>query len=360
MEKIYSLEEPGLPRFRVEVSDVRPILFFETVMQGSPGRAGEHTCRALDRGEVQRLHSALGEWLYPQNLGPTTAEREEAVKALHTLAAGLANAIRPLWSAERCRRCGVARGAARTGCAGDARECEYIRPGDRGYEFLAEPAPACRCHDNEGNSVLPDPEPRDVGHPEPEPLCTRTRPADAHPVSRCTFCGHLWSDHADPTPLERVRSFYRSTLSPEAVVPVSECTCTHRDWSHSITGCLIEDCDCAAPATGAPALRQAVVPECGLCKQPWNDTHGQPENPCAGAPKQLVGCECGHGWKAHSRSERIGCFATLDSRDATVCECTRTRPGGSRGTCTCAHPRQVHGPHGCDALGVECACRRTP
>lgn len=260
-------------------------------LQVLKGDANTSTVYA-SREQAERLHNALGEWLYPQNPGPTPGDYAAAVKALGDAVNGLAGSIRPLWSAP---------------VAADP----YCHLKGCGWGSCTPHPDGCtRCTE-------PDPEPRDVGHPEPEPLCTRTRPTDAHPVSRCTFCGHLWSLHADPTPLERVREFYRSTLSPDA-----------------------------------------VVPECGLCKQPWNDTHGQPENPCAGAPRQLVGCECGHGWGMHSESDRIGCFARFGTGGSCLnpCKCKRTRPAVHKIECDgCGHRWTLHPP----AFGVSYCVQST-
>ncbi len=198
----------------------------------------------VDRHNVLALHAALGAWLYPTAPGtPDTTLLEQMVRKA---AEDAVTAILPLHLS-----------GARS------------------------------------QSVSIDPEPHDVGHAEePAPPCTRVRPGNAHPVSWCAFCGHLWSVHADPTPLERVREFYRSTLSPEAVVP---------------------------------------------------------------APKQLVGCECGHRWGVHSKSPRLGCFATGKDYegDPLVCECTRTRESALKMECTCPG---VHAP-----LGIhDAGCRVQP
>jgi len=40
----------------------------------------------------------------------------------------------------------------------------------------------------------PDPEPRDVGHPEPDP-CPLVQPLHAHSDARCGGCGGNWRDH---------------------------------------------------------------------------------------------------------------------------------------------------------------------
>jgi len=66
-----------------------------------------------------------------------------------------------------------------------------------------------------------------------------------------------------------------------------------------------------------------ITPECGLCKAPWSDGHGQPGDPCTGAPKQLVGCTCGHSWRVHKGE---GCVARVASEYNGYCPCECTPP----------------------------------
>lgn len=112
------------------------------------------------------------------------------------------------------------------------------------------------------HAALPetDPEPRDVGHPDDSPCTAKTQP-EWDPDGMCDGCGYTWAMH-DP------------------------------DLNRS-------------------------YPQCGLCKKLWHDGHGQPGDPCASAPKQLVGCECGHRWDMHVIG--LGCLNP-------VCSCDRTPP----------------------------------
>lgn len=104
--------------------------------------------------------------------------------------------------------------------------------------------------------------------------------------------------------------------------------------------------------------RPPTIP-CGLCGKPWHDGHGYPGDPCVGAPKQLVGCECGHGWGAHSTA--FGCTAA--NRE---CECTRTAPSAAvtpepvKAACTCHRHSHTPGENGpCTHEGCFCRSTRT-
>lgn len=68
---------------------------------------------------------------------------------------------------------------------------------------------------------------------------------------------------------------------------------------------------------------QSFPIECGLCKAPWSDGHGQPGDPCTGAPKQLVGCECGHRWGTHKTE---GCMAHDSYEVSGYCLCLLAPP----------------------------------
>lgn len=219
----------------------------------------------LERKQILELHGVLGEWLAetpvctaPQGL------TEDRVREL------IAEALKPVESEGYARYCET------PGCEefpGTERHFEHDpEPHEVGHP---EPASACRCHDANGNSI-------DVT----EPLCHRAAPEGAHEATRCTFCGWLWSRHS--------------------------------------------------PHPGAP--RQVRTPECGLCKQPWTDGHGQPGDPCADAPKQLVGCECGHRWGMHVYG--FGCIRVLPGLQQ--CTCERIPPDAAANCTDCA--RGVH-PH---------------
>ena len=175
---------------------------------------------------------------------------------------------------------------------------------------------ACTCHDSEGNSVLPDPEPGDVGHPRP--------PAAGGDICANPACGHRRDRHrsvcAKFTPGRGVcRCDVFQELEPLPVRPVPEAVEVHRI-------------------------------ECGLCKQPWSDGHGQPGDVCAGveAARQHPGdwtdalwrvqpsapasesryCdECGHSWEVHQ-----GCitppseYGCISQQGKSICGCTRKIP----------------------------------
>lgn len=51
----------------------------------------------LDRHAALRLHLALGEWLHPQDLGPTNGQLADAVPRLADAMDAAATAVRPLW-----------------------------------------------------------------------------------------------------------------------------------------------------------------------------------------------------------------------------------------------------------------------
>ena len=109
-------------------------------------------------------------------------------------------------------------------------------------------------------ATVPDPDPHDVGHPDPAPevMCTRVQPLQGvHPATRCTWCGFLWTDH--PTFAEQLQK-------------VGE----------------------AAAKVMAPY-------------------------------KQLLGCECGHGWGVHSPDRCSAVHRPLGGA-LHQCTCTRTPP----------------------------------
>lgn len=87
--------------------------------------------------------------------------------------------------------------------------------------------------------------------------------------------------------------------------------------------------------------KTVIVPECGLCKQPWSDGHGQPGDPCPGveaarqhpsdwtealwrvkpepAGEARYCDECGHSWESY-RPE-LGQCASIKGK--AICGCTR-------------------------------------
>lgn len=196
----------------------------------------------IPRETVQRLHQALGEWLFPVAPGtPDTTLLETMVKKA---AEDAVTAILPL----------------------------HLKP----VAYTPEP-------DAEDGWQRADPSPHDAGHPEP--LCTRNRPEDAHPASRCTWCGHLWSVHAPSAPVPGctcghwvgwhgtdgcTRSGCGCTWTggvadvpedhgrlmselPRRVRPKVECTCEHRFVrGHGALGCNARSCTCRWTGTGTP------------------------------------------------------------------------------------------------------------
>lgn len=103
--------------------------------------------------------------------------------------------------------------------------------------------------------------------------------------------------------------------------------------------------DVGHPQPPLPVRKQTITPECGLCKQPWSDGHGQPGDPCPGVeaarqhpsdwtdalwrvkpePADELSDEktycgaCGHSWVTHWES--IGrCTSTVGKGK---CECPR-------------------------------------
>lgn len=197
----------------------------------SAGKVGAGMTVHVDRQAALRLRNALTDWLGLSD-GPVWVT-EDRVRALITEA--LANP-RPLHHSPQA---GPVEGAP---------YCEI---------------PGCTKFPTTGRHFEHDPEPRDVGHPEPEELCGRIAPADAHPASRCTFCGFVWQAHR------------------KAELTIS----------------------------------------CGLCGAEWTDGHGQPGDPCTHIPawRQLVGCECGHAWRQH---DHTGCTRV----HPTQLDCRRTPP----------------------------------
>jgi len=239
-------------------------------------RIGGGPYAGLPREEVLRLYNALGDWLGQAPVKTAQNLTEDRVRQL------IVEALKPTVQTLQARYEDAGAGFCRIP------GCMRFPHTEKHFEHEADPEPLCGCchhrndlHDgtdgclfgSEGGSEIcgctaqRDPEPRDVGHPEPEPLCDRLIPAGAHFASRCTFCGWLWLQHKP-------------------------------------TGVL-----------------------CRLCQAPWTDGHGQPGDPCAGAPRQLVGCVCGHRWGAHGPH---GCMApygdSYNPDDLLHCECTRTPP----------------------------------
>lgn len=336
MDRIFSLEEEGLPRFRVEVSNLRPTLFFETVMQ-----RGEYACRALDRDNVLSLIEALSEWAYPTRTleAPNQSLIEQMIERAvrDQVTAVLPLHLSPVATC-RASECDSAKHLSSAATVVIGCECGHpanFHSSENGcVHWYAGDQEFCQCTRGLGDlesDRFPenDPEPHDVGHPTYEDA----RPHPDLPVRspRCTGCGHSWGDHTAGV-------------------------------------CWGESCDCTEerPGTASPVPLRGPTgkilfePLCSKCGEPWSARHGLYDNPCTpapvAAPKQLAGCsECGHRWGIHPPAFGVDyCVAGLGG---VLCGCKRTRPAGtSDAPCTCMHDRQVHGPNGCGYLG-ECACK---
>lgn len=292
-------------------------------------RDNQMDARGVDipRNEVLRLYSALGEWLYPVHTpeGPNRSLIEELIaKAVKDQVA----AILPLHLAPK--------------------------------PFV--PFTSCACHDSQGHSVLPDPEPeqcrgeygcdalgthaaygsgcgrlgdpepRDVGHVE-EPAKPYQRPCDApmEPGQRLSdvheACGFLWALHK---------------VIPPADAPQSRCEgCKSGNHPHVFKPCERPGCEC-----------RETVPE---------PEHGRlmTELPRRTRPRTAPKClDCLHGWGEHMGGICWG-MTPMQERDGEAgCTCTRERPG-TAGTVLCTCPRYAthpHGPDGC--MHPSCTCKQ--
>jgi len=205
---------------------------------------GSHRVGYLDRAAATRLHAALGEWLYPAYAGtPDTSLLERMVRKA---AEDAVSAVLPL--------------AARPGAG----------------------------------HIDVDPEPRDVGHPEPtwddKLWGSMDGPESGGPCGElakrgvrlsdpCQACGYLWALHR----------------------------------AQPVCGCI---------RTGAPIGEQC--PDCAH----WHRTGTRCMKPSeVQAPRQLVGCECGHRWGLHGGA---ACHGQISG--GRTCECTRlTQADAHRG-----------------------------
>lgn len=181
MENLISHGDGDYSSYRILDASPRPGLVLSTLDEH------DQSCVSvfLDRDAVQRLHNALGEWLHPQDLGPTNGQLAVAVKALADAVNGAATSVRPLWG-----------------------RSEYVD---------AKPEPTinpCGCHDSEGYSVVDVPEPMcaECGHPRGNHfglqacdtqesgipcLCIAYTDVFAQAVPpSCVECGHPYSWHA--------------------------------------------------------------------------------------------------------------------------------------------------------------------
>lgn len=121
------------------LQQVHGALFFIASAHGTGTSVGVH----IPREAVLRLHNVLGEWLYPTGIpvqNPDAAPLTPAdVRAL------VAEQVADIMALHQSPQAKYVDASADT--------CAHIK--------------ACSCHDADGYSILPDPEPHDVGHPDP-------------------------------------------------------------------------------------------------------------------------------------------------------------------------------------------------
>jgi hypothetical protein len=124
----------------------------------------------VHREQVLKLHNALGEWLYPTGptAPPTPSDRDFIRQVIHEEVARVV----PLHLAPQ------AAGVIGIDCNA------LLRPEHRLADVCNNCGFTWALH---------------RAQPAPEPLCNHLRPADAHAASRCTWCGHLWTEHAGST-----------------------------------------------------------------------------------------------------------------------------------------------------------------
>jgi hypothetical protein len=258
------------------------------------------------RETALRLHHVLGEWLFPTYSGtPDTTLLEQMVRKA---AEDAVSAILPL----------------------------ALREGAKNHPVdVPEPDR--------------DPEPHDVGHPEPDPRCPGCTPLG------CTDSSH--DGPRDPEPSWDDQLFADTTDGPCATpipdgarlfdvhAPCGYVWAMHRRPGEAAESGVLCGCMFGAADTGEPCL------EC--------DHQHRRNTRCLRRvkPRQLVGCECGHGWGVHARG---GCGKYTGVLNETRCTCTRTPPSAS---CECGH--RVHPVGRCGVRSMtgvkmtECECTRS-
>lgn len=249
-------------------------------------RAGARHSVQVERAEVLSLIQALTEWAYPAHTpeGPNRSLIEELiVKAVKDQV----SAVLPLHLSPVSRRVCAAQGG---------------------------------CEDSSH-----DPEPGDVGHPRP--------PAAEDGPCAEPGCGHDKSRHRPVCAVFEPGKGVCRCNAYKAPLPERK-TCPHGlGWS-------LRCRKCETPRRVEPIAFKP--PYCGLCKQPWNDGHGQPGDPCPGveaargdtgdwtdalwrvkpsapASETRYCDECGHSWESY-RPELGQCMSI---RGKSVCGCTR-------------------------------------
>lgn len=185
-----------LDLFRYEDEDgdeliARPSAFpVGDMMFHCEGESARRRAVRVPREKVEKLYSALGEWLYPTGV-PKMPDLTGLTEAMSKASEGMAVAVQSL----------------------------HLSP----------------------VAVVKVPD-----APEPEPLCELTRPYGAHPATRCTFCGHLWTEHTPP-PIEPEHHGRLMSVLPRRTRRCIECG-HQADAHHAPTqgwdgGCIA--CSCA-------------------------------------------------------------------------------------------------------------------
>lgn len=184
----------------------------------------------LDRDAVLRLHLTLGEWLHPQNLGPTNGQLATAVKALADAINGATTAVRPLW--------------------GPRGQYVDTNPGGEGHVDGLHPGKTRVATD--GQTITTMHRPQECPGP---PECTEDAPNPERAAPNACQCGHGWT-------------------------------------RHGITGCFVRHCRCAeaysplkAPAT-APVCEDEPPP-CSECTHSYR-MHRGGSSRCT----HPAGCDC--------------------------------------------------------------------
>lgn len=315
------------------------------------GDDGDTVNVVLPRSEVLSLIQALTEWAYPTHTpeGPNRSLIEELIaKAVKDQVA----AVLPLHLSP----------------VADGRCTALLQPGERlmgthdacGMLWVthrpAYPLPPVAEHRPQecpgaGQCPEADPEPGDVGHPRPP----------AAEDGPCADCGHSKDRHRPvcaswrESALGAGQTICRCNAykAPAAeVTPPETCRCGHaKDRHRPHCAVVMRDdhgvicrCDGFGPSLPVRSPERVEIHrhECGLCKQPWSDGHGQPGDPCPGVEeaRQHPGdwtdalwrvqpsaptsearyCDgCGHSWESHW-TDAAKCMAT---KGKSVCGCTR-------------------------------------
>lgn len=321
----------GRPLFSHTDGDDERVEVFQAPNAGHLHIVGTTNGSYLPRAEVLSLIQALTEWAYPHHTpeGPNRSLIEELiVKAVKDqVSAVLPLHLSPAASGgdgywrkpgdvgttppHRPQECPGA------GRCPEAEPCnEPLRPGQILMETHKECGLLWVTHRPDEDPEA-DPEPGDVGHPRPPVAEPKPGDACAEPA-----CGHMRDRHRpNCAQFAPGKGVCRCNAFQERVaLPVRE-----RMWR--------------------PEDSRPKGPYCGLCKQPWNDGHGQPGDPCPGVEeaRQHPGdwtdalwrvrpsapasearyCDgCGHSWEVHAERGVADTWCTA-TKGKGRCGCTR-------------------------------------